>query len=137
MTLAIILWVCAIVFLYCLFKAGECANGDEAVQLNLRIRGKCIVADINSVSNGSIAPTTAAGTSAPVSNVVWSTVPDGVYSVAPAADGLSAVYTAVGAGSAVASVSAVSKGGVTLTESKPLPDVVVDQEAVALNLSIA
>ncbi len=51
------------------------------------------------------------------------------------------MFVAVKAGvGAVITVTAVSKAGVTLADSKPLPDVEappVDEEAVALNLSVA
>ena len=49
--------------------------------------------DIGQTATGTISPT-AAGVSAPVTNIVWDVPPVGAYTIVPSADGLSAVYTA-------------------------------------------
>lgn len=70
-----------------------------------------------------IAPT-AAGAPASVQSVNWSVAPDGIWTVTPASDGMSADLNAVGAGDgAVLSVTGVNVAGVTLTETAALPKV--------------
>ena len=94
--------------------------------------------NVGAVETGTITPTDPTGASAPVTGVVWTATPAGGYTIAPAADGLSAAYTAVAAGTGfTATVIAVNSAGATLTESAALPDVVVPVPvASALNLVI-
>lgn len=126
--------------------------GLEAVRLNLRIDCEhcgeaqyCeafkgyLMAKIGDSFTARIAPTNAAGNPAQVFEVRYSEAGD-CYDFTVAPDGLTAVFTAVaaGAGNSV-SVTAITKGGATLSESLELPDVETpaDEEAVALNLSLA
>jgi hypothetical protein len=113
---------------------------DEAICLNLSIQGPAM-AKIGDTVTARIAPTNISGSFAPVfgasygdDSAFWD-----VISTAP--DGLSAILQAVAAGTgASVRVDAVSKGGVPLFEIAALPDVdapPVDEEAVALNLSVA
>lgn len=106
----------------------------EAVALNLEID----MAALGQTFVARIAPTNAAGASAPVSDIVWDEVGDG-YSVVPAPDGMSATLVAdqAATGNSVR-VTAVTKGGAELFAELALPDVVAppDEEAVALNLTL-
>ena len=131
-------------------------RGQEAVRLNLRVgmdlehnragawyafyfKGK-FMAKIGDTFTASIAPTNAKGDPAPVFEVSFSEDSECYDVVSVAADGLSAVLVAVAAGTGLSVfVRATTKGGAVLTDTKPLPDVVVpvDDEAVALNLSVA
>lgn len=117
----------------------------SAVHLNLRVwRGarpfyfwRHGMAKIGDTFTATIKPTNAAGEGAPVTAVVFASdsAAYDVKSVSP--DGLSAVFVAVAAGSANVTVTATSKAGVTLTDKAALPGVIVDDEAVALNLVVA
>lgn len=106
----------------------------EAAALNLEID----MAQLGQTLVARIAPTNAAGAPAPVFDIVWEEEGDS-YSIVPAPDGLSAtiVADAAGAGNVVV-VHAVTRGGAILRETLALPDVdsPVDEEAVALNLSL-
>ena len=123
----------------------------EAVRLNLSIDTHWLteawlagwigepMAKIGDSFTARIAPTNASGNPAPVFNVVYGEEGDS-YDVSVAPDGLFATFTARAAGFGnVAYVVATTKGGAELCESVSLPDVevAVDEEAVALNLSIA
>jgi hypothetical protein len=107
----------------------------EAVRLNFTLSGACMAKKIGDTVTGRIAPTNAAGAPAPVFSAVYVEEGDS-YDVSIAPDGLSAVFTAnsVGTGN-VATVVAITKGGLELRESLALDDVEspVDEEAVALN----
>lgn len=98
------------------------------------------MAKIGDSFTATIHPTNAAGAPAPVFNVVWSEVGDS-YDISVAPDGLTAILTAKASGNANAvEVSATTKSGATLTATVNLADVEappVDEEAVALNLSVA
>jgi len=96
------------------------------------------MANIGSTFTARIAPTTAAGEAAPVSNIGWGASGTG-YTFVPAADGMSCVYTAatVSTGNGV-TVTAQSAAGVALTDSASLPDVAVTiPEATKLNLVVS
>lgn len=70
-----------------------------------------------------------------VNAISWSA--SGGYDISPAADGMSAVFTATTAGTGyTATVSAMNSLGVTLTDTKPLDDVEAGA-ATALNLTIS
>ena len=73
-----------------------------------------------------------------LTGIVYTVTPAGAYSIAQAADGLSAVYTAAVVGTGfVATVVAVNDVGATITDSAPLPDVVaVPNPVTKLNLTI-
>jgi hypothetical protein len=97
------------------------------------------LAKIGDTFTARIAPTNAAGQSAPVFNVAWTELGDS-YDITPAPDGLSATLIARAAGTLnQVEVSALTNGANTLTESVDLPDVEadVDLEALALNLTVA
>jgi hypothetical protein len=97
------------------------------------------MAKIGDTFTARIAPTNAAGQSAPVFNVAWTELGDS-YDITPAPDGLSATLIARAAGTLnQVEVSALTNGANTLTESVDLPDVEadVDLEALALNLTVA
>jgi len=100
-------------------------------RLHLTIEGLMAI-NPGQTATARIAPTPVGST---VSNVVY-TASDASWTIVPAADGLSAVYTAgaIGAGF-TATVTAVATDGTALTDSKPLPDVVAPP-ATALNLTI-
>ncbi len=109
---------------------------DEAVALHLTIEG--CMAKIGDSITARIAPTNLAGAAAPVFDVQWDD-PGDAYDVSVSPDGLTATVVAKAAGSGVAVVSAKTKSGTNLVDSKPLPDVdaaPVDEEAVALNLTV-
>ncbi len=129
-------------------------RGQEAVRLNLRVLRRHRIghgfiwipsegnrmAKIGDTFTATIAPTNAAGAPAPVFDSVFTEDSEAYDVVSIAADGLSAVLVAVAAGTGLSVfVSATTKSGKSLTDTKPLPDVVVpvDDEAVALNLSVA
>ena len=107
-------------------------------RLNLDIEGTNMTIDVGQTATGHIAPTDPSGASAPVTGVVWTVSPTGSYSIVPAADGLSAVYTATAVGTSfIATVTALNSAGATLTESAALPDIVVPVPvASALNLTV-
>ena len=110
------------------------------IRLHLRIhslRKGFHMAAIGDVSVASIHPTNAAGQAAPVDNITW-TLDSAAYAFAPPVPGATSVqFTAIAAGDCNVTVTATSKAGVTLTDTKPLPSVVADVEAVALNLQVA
>jgi hypothetical protein len=118
----------------------ECAIYHEALFLNLTIKGPHM-AKIGDTVTATIAPTNAAGSFAPVFEIQFSEDSEGWDVASVATDGLSAVLVAVAAGvGGSVTVSAVSKGGVSLSETVALADVdapPVDEEAVKLNLSVA
>ena len=90
--------------------------------------------NIGQTNTAHIAPTDGSGAPAPVTSVVYTA--SGGYAVVPAADGLSAVYTATALGTGfTATVTAVNSAGASLTETKPLDDVVA-APATALNLTL-
>ncbi len=98
------------------------------------------MAKINDTFTATIKPTNAAGKPAPVTDSQFFEDSESYDVVSVAADGLSAVLVARAAGTGLSvRVTALSKAGVSLTETKPLPDVEVptDEEAVALNLTVA
>ena len=107
-------------------------------RLNLSLEQKGRHMKIGDTINAKIAPTDSSGQPAPVSGVTWTVNPAGAFTIVPAADGLSAVYTAAVNGTGnVCSVAAKSAAGVLLHDAKPLPDVVAPQpEATALNLTV-
>lgn len=136
MVAAFFMWVALALILAWFFGALSTANGDEAVELNLFVRG-FKMAKIGDTFVVSIAPTTAAGNPATVTDVVYSVDP-AVYDIVVGPDFLSAVVTAKGPGSSTVRVTAKSLGGVDLADEKPLADVEApDLEAVALNLTVA
>lgn len=98
-----------------------------------------VMAKIGDTFTGRIAPTNAAGAPAPVFDAVYMEDGDSYdFTVAP--DGLSVTFVARAAGTGnLARVSALTKGGATLSEIQALPDVEspVDEEAVALNFTVA
>jgi hypothetical protein len=109
---------------------------NEAVRLNLQ---RMDMAKIGQSFQYKIAPTNAAGAPAPVSDILWGEDGDS-YDLSVAPDGLTVTVVANSAGLGnVLFVSATTKGGLELRESITLEDVEspVDEEAVALNLSIA
>lgn len=80
--------------------------------------------EIGQTATATIAPTAAGVPDANVAAVVFSVVPAGAYTITPGPTPLSAIYTAAVVGTGiVANVSAVNEGGVTLTDSAPLPNV--------------
>jgi len=96
------------------------------------------MAKIGDTFTARIAPTNAAGQPAPVSDVAY--VASGGYAVTPAPDGLSAVLVANAGGSGFTLTAiATTAHGASLSETVALPDVevAVDDEAVALNLTVA
>ena len=102
------------------------------VHLHLKVHGAKIV-KIGGTATATISPTPAGTT---VTNVVYDSDPTGFYTVVPAADGLSAVYTATAVGTGInATVSAMNADGVTLTDKAGLPDVTTGA-ATALNLTV-
>jgi hypothetical protein len=108
----------------------------EAVTLNLTVRND--MAKLGDTLTATISPKNAAGDAAPVFGAAY--VPSGGYEATESTDGLSAVLVAVASGTGFSvTVTATSKHGVVLTETVPLPDVdvVVDDEAVTLNLAVA
>ena len=96
------------------------------------------MAKIGDSFTATIKPTTASGKDAPVTDVVWTATG---YDVHVSADFLTAICVARDSGTGFSvSVSAKSKAGVALSDSKPLADVEappVDDEATALNLAVA
>lgn len=110
--------------------------GIVACRLNLTFKGNTMSIPIGSIETGTIAPTPVG---AVVTNVVWSVVPAGAYTITtPDPTGLTAVYTAAVAGtSIVGNVQATAADGTILTDSKPLPDITGAIIATALNLSFA
>lgn len=118
------------------FKLGQivaCLK-HRRIRLNLVIEGPETM-NVGQTVTATISPT-AAGQPATVTNVKWDVAPGGAFNIAPAADGMSAVYTATVAGTGfIAEVSAVNAEGVTLTDQAALPDV-GQPAADALNLKI-
>ena len=142
-------------------------TGKEAVRLNLRIAntpsyryaewwpiygggsrwnlfkdGRITqMAQIGDRFTATIKPTNAKGDPAPVTDVLFEELTDQYDLFDVSADGLSATFVAVKPGTgAVVTVTAKSKSGVVLADTKPLPDVeppAPDEEAVALNLTVA
>lgn len=111
----------------------------QAVLLNLKIKGNVMSLNPGMTATAKIAPTDATGAPAPVTAVVYDVSPTGAYTIVPAADGLTAVYTAGAAAvtGPVATVKATSAGGVVLSDHAALPDIVlVTPEATALNLTV-
>jgi hypothetical protein len=112
---------------------------NSADTLNLTIEGNNMALSIGLTATAKIAPT-AAGAPATVTNVVYACVPAGAYTIVPAADNMSAVYTAavVGTGNE-ATVQAVNSAGTVLTDAAALPDVTAaaGPPADALNLSVS
>lgn len=108
----------------------------KATKLNLTIEGTAML-NIGQTATAHIAPT-AAGVPAPVTSVVYDVTPAGAYTIVQAADGLSAVYTAVVPGTGImATVSAINAAGSSLTDTAALPDIAVAVPvADALNLTI-
>jgi hypothetical protein len=96
------------------------------------------MAKIGDTFIGTIAPTTAGGLAAPVTGVKWS-VTDGYVVLSVAESGLSAVLQAkVGGTGNKVTVTATAKSGAVLTAEAVLADVeAADEEAVALNLTVA
>lgn len=98
------------------------------------------MAKIGDSFTAKIAPTNAAGAPAPVFSVVWFESGDS-YDISASPDGLTAVLTAKASGAANSvTVQATTKSGATLTATVNLADVEappVDEEAVALNLTVA
>ena len=112
----------------------ELVRGHPRVHLHLKVEGAKIV-NVGQTATATIKPT-AAGQPATVTNVVYDSDPTGFYTVVPASDGLSAVYTATAIGTGIsATVSAVNTDGVTLTDKAGLPDVTT-AAANELNLTI-
>lgn len=114
----------------------------EASRLNVCVHRRHAMAKIGDTLNVTIAPTTAAGQPAPVFGVVYD--PDSAgfdgYDVTPSPDGLSAVLVAKASGTGFKlTVSATTKSGAPLSETVDLPDIdaPVDEEAVALNITVA
>lgn len=119
---------------------------NEATSLNLTIEpaslsALCLwegdMAKIGDKFLARIAPTNDAGGPAPVFDAEYILL-GGSYTVVAAADGLSAVLTAgfPGSGNRL-EVAARTKGGSSLLDSEPLPDVEADaEEASRLNLTI-
>lgn len=94
------------------------------------------MAKINDTLTAKIAPTNAAGASAPVFDVAYFATG---YTITPAPDGLSAVLVATSAGTGFKLTAvAHSAHGASLSQTVDLPDVdvAVDDEAVALNLTV-
>jgi hypothetical protein len=133
-------------------------GANEATRLNLRlwvgpatlpgastrfyyfiIPGAIRMAKIGDTFTARIAPTNAAGQPAPVSDVSFVEVGDG-YTITLLPDGVSAILVAdfASTGNSV-EVTAFTASGKAITESVALPDVEanVDNEAVALNLTVA
>jgi hypothetical protein len=133
-------------------------GANEATRLNLRLmlgpiqfvggsrtryyvllQGKQPMAKIGDTFTARIAPTNAAGQPAPVSDVSFVEVGDG-YTITLLPDGVSAILVAdfASTGNSV-EVTAFTASGKAITESVALPDVEanVDNEAVALNLTVA
>jgi hypothetical protein len=110
----------------------------EAKRLNLKRIGGCMALKIGETVQYQISPTNAAGAPAPVFDVRWED-PGENYDVSVSPDGLTATFVAIAAGAgAHALVSAVSKGGASLSDQAVLPEVEappVDEEAVLLNLA--
>lgn len=133
--MAALLLLCAAIGLIAwLLHAADHFRGD-AVRLNLTVETS--MAKLGDTFTARIAPTNAAGQPADVFNVDY--IPLNGYSVAQAPDGLSAVLTAVAAGTGfVLTCTATTKHGARLTETVALPDVEadVDDEAVALGLTV-
>ena len=131
-------------------------TGKEAVRLNLhidwrewarrdpveylRFLKRRHMAKIGDSFTAKIAPTNAAGAPAPVFNVMWLETGDS-YDISVAPDGLTAILTAKASGAANSvTVQATTRSGATLTATVNLADVEappVDEEAVALNLTVA
>ena len=80
--------------------------------------------NIGDTATATIAPTAAGVPDAHVSAVKYDVIPAGAYTIVPAADGMTAKYTAAVVGTGIlATVSAVNEAGKTLTDQAPLPDV--------------
>lgn len=107
------------------------------IRLHLTIEAPMTI-NVGQTATANIKPTDASGNPAPVTNVVYDVTPAGAYTIVPAADGLSAVYTAVVAGTGnQATVTATASDGSSLKDAAALPDVVVPVPvATALNLSV-
>jgi hypothetical protein len=132
----------ALLAFWCALHLGACCDErSEAVRLNLTICGATNMASIKigETRTAKIRPTNADQLPAPVFDIVFSE-PSNLYDVV-SVNGDEAVFVAVAPGTgAFVTVTAITKGGVTLVESAALPDVdapPVDEEAVALNLTVA